>query len=402
MDLRSGLAYWPQVNGDFAEFEPISRSAQCEVVVLGGGITGALSAYFLADAGIDTILLEKRRIGAGSTAASSALLQYELDVHLSTLTERMGAARGARSYRLGWESIRALPDLLTSVGDDCGFRLKSSLYLASRQDDVPELRVEHRARRNAGFDVEFLEQRDIESEFGFSAPAALMSQGDAQIDAFRFAHRLVEWAAKRGTSVHERTEAVRCEPQAHGVRLWTSTGATIDACRILFATGYESEGYLGLDRRLGDLNTTFAVVTDPIPDPAAWLDRYVLWETARPYFYLRSVPQGRALLGGEDDARPLAHQDTGLVAAKASRLLQRFQALVPAHSPAAACAWAGTFGESRDGLAYIGPAREFPHALFALGYGGNGITYAVMAAQINADFCRGRHNADAELFRLDR
>jgi glycine/D-amino acid oxidase-like deaminating enzyme len=64
--------------------------------------------------------------------------------------------------------------------------------------------------------------------------------------------------------------------------------------------------------------------------------------------------------------------------------------------------WAGTFGESRDGLPMIGSTAAIPDACFALGFGGNGMTHSVIAAQIIADLHQGRRNRDSELFRLDR
>ena len=67
-----------------------------------------------------------------------------------------------------------------------------------------------------------------------------------------------------------------------------------------------------------------------------------------------------------------------------------------------AYAWAGTFGTTDDGLAYIGPSPEWTNAYFALGYGGNGITMSLIAAEMIVDHYLGRANADAKLFRFDR
>jgi glycine/D-amino acid oxidase-like deaminating enzyme len=64
--------------------------------------------------------------------------------------------------------------------------------------------------------------------------------------------------------------------------------------------------------------------------------------------------------------------------------------------------WAGTFAETKDGLAYIGSLPDFPRYLFALGFGGNGITYAAVAAEIIRDQLLQRPNPAARLFRFDR
>ena len=64
--------------------------------------------------------------------------------------------------------------------------------------------------------------------------------------------------------------------------------------------------------------------------------------------------------------------------------------------------WAGTFGETDDGLPYIGVAPEFPNGYVALGYGANGIVVGYLAAALLLDLFLGRGNSDAELFRIGR
>ena len=139
--------------------------------VIGGGITGALVAYHLTQEGVETVLLDTRDIGAGSTAASTALLQYEIDTELHKVIGLAGEAHAVRSYRLGER-------LSHELKDDCGFERKTSLCLASRKSDVSKLRKEYGTRKVFGFHVEYLEAKDIESRASFAAPGANLSYGD--------------------------------------------------------------------------------------------------------------------------------------------------------------------------------------------------------------------------------
>jgi len=84
------------------------------------------------------------------------------------------------------------------------------------------------------------------------------------------------------------------------------------------------------------------------------------------------------------------------------RLEKQLAKWLPTLTTETAFMWAGTFGETRDGLPYIGPMADCPQALYALGYGANGITFGAVAAKIVAELCLGRANDDARLFRLDR
>ena len=90
MDLKSGYPYWAVKNGLMATFPALQRDLRCDVAIIGAGITGALIARVFAANGYDTCIVEHRDVAWGSTAASTALLQYEIDTHLTELIERYG------------------------------------------------------------------------------------------------------------------------------------------------------------------------------------------------------------------------------------------------------------------------------------------------------------------------
>ena len=180
MDLTSGTPLWPTLIGLPAVYRRLRRDRRCDVAVIGGGITGALIAHRFAREGIHVVLLEAREIARGSTAATTALIQYEIDTHLVDLIERVGADHAVRSYRLCLEAVRGIEALAEAGGDGCGWRATRSLYLASRRRDRPVLERERLARRAAGIEVELLSERDIREHFSFSRPAALLSPWPAR------------------------------------------------------------------------------------------------------------------------------------------------------------------------------------------------------------------------------
>ena len=104
MDLHSGLPFWLIKSGLPFNYYPLDRSLTTDVAIIGGGISGALAAYYLTSAGISCIVLDARTIGLGSTCASTALLQYEIDVPLCRLKEKTGIKklRGLSSLQAGY------------------------------------------------------------------------------------------------------------------------------------------------------------------------------------------------------------------------------------------------------------------------------------------------------------
>src|SRR6478735_12436410 len=126
MDLTSGTPLWPTLVGLPAVYPRLHRDRTCDVAVIGGGITGALVAHRFAREGIHVVLLEAREIARGSTAATTALIQYEIDTHLVDLIERVGADHAVRSYRLCLDAVRGIETLAAAGGDTCGWRTTKS------------------------------------------------------------------------------------------------------------------------------------------------------------------------------------------------------------------------------------------------------------------------------------
>jgi glycine/D-amino acid oxidase-like deaminating enzyme len=345
------------------------------------------------------LLIDSRDFCHGSTAASTGLLQYEVDTPLVELIQKVGETHAVHAYRRGLAAIDEIERLVAELGDPCGFTRRDSLYFASRFWHHRRLKNEYDCRRQYGFDVSFLSKRQLVDISSIKAAGAIRSRGDAQIDPFRFARTLIRVAVQNGLRAHAHTQVVEIDEQANPVAAKTNNG-TIHADRIVYATGYESEQYLSETK--GYLDTTYAVVSEPWLNVPGWPDRCLIWETARPYFYARWTDDRRTMIGGEDSAFPSDHNREKLVARKIDRLVARFHRLFPGAEFTPEYSWAGTFAGTKDGLAFIGQPVDRPRAYFALGYGGNGITFSVIAAQLIADLHAGRPNPDAAVFRFGR
>jgi glycine/D-amino acid oxidase-like deaminating enzyme len=185
-----------------------------------------------------------------------------------------------------------------------------------------------------------------------------------------------------------------------GVLVDTDSGWPVRARGIVFAIGYEVPQ--NLRKALVSLNSTYCLATHILDQLPGWEDQCLVWESARPYSYLRTTEDQRIIIGGADlPFRDSATRDR-LLPARIRRLEARLLKLLPKLKAETAFAWGGTFGETKDGLPYIGGLERYPRSFFALGYGGNGITFGAIAADILRQLCRGRGHPDAHLFRLDR
>jgi glycine/D-amino acid oxidase-like deaminating enzyme len=157
-----------------------------------------------------------------------------------------------------------------------------------------------------------------------------------------------------------------------------------------------------VQRRIGRFYSTWVAAGEPLRDPSQWPGSALIWETARPYLYARLTDDGRPLVGGEDEPFTFRHNSERRRARKTRRLLKRFATILPGVEVEPVYQWAGVFSSTKDGLPYIGTLPEHPRAWMALGYGGNGITFSMIAAGLIRDAWLGVKNDLATIFRFDR
>jgi glycine/D-amino acid oxidase-like deaminating enzyme len=400
MDLTTGCPFWPIRDGLIATYPPLARDAACDVAIVGGGMTGAFIAQALCAAGVDVVLFDKRDVGMGSTASCTGLLQYEIDTPLHVLADRIGEDKAVRSYLLCLGALEKIDRMTEIIGDDCGFARRKSLQIASSPRGEAALEKEHAARTACGIRLDLLGPRDVRARFPFTAPAALLSHDAGEIDAYRLTHALLRHATGNGLRCFDRMRVTTIDHGPRRSTLRTDRGPRVSAKKVVFATGYETRRYLR-DPRV-TLRTTYALASEPVASFDGWAERCLIWETKRPYFYARTCADDRAMIGGADEDFINPDDHTALLPRKESYLKRRFAKLFPSIAFETAYRWAGVFGETDDGLPFIGDCAKVPNSYFAVGYGGNGITYSVLAAEIIRDLFLQRPNRDARLFCFDR
>lgn len=401
MDLKSGYPFWAVKNGLMHRFPRLERDLRCDVVIIGGGITGALIADELGRHGHDVAVVEQRDIGWGSTAASTALLQYEIDTHMVDLAARYGEADASLAYRSCVKAIDDLQERARRVRN-VDFQRAKSLYIASSRRHVSSLRQEHALRTKHGIDVRWLAPGEIQERFGFAAPGAMLSSGAARVDPYRLAYSLLWALHQKGASIFDRTAISSMRVGARGVKLSTGQGHELSARHVVIAAGYASQ--LWLKQRVSRNHSSYAFITDPLSDSSLGaLKRTMVWESARPYTYLRCTGEGRLLVGGEDDDSDVPAVRDRKVDKKAATLRRKAERLLPHTAIEPAFAWAGTFAETRDGLPFFGAHGEYgPRVHMAMAYGGNGITYSMLGAGIVRAAIERRHHPLTELFSFRR
>ncbi|WP_080843742.1 NAD(P)/FAD-dependent oxidoreductase [Cytobacillus gottheilii] len=401
MELHNGKLFWEEITEDIEMVKTDSHPKnRYDIIIIGGGMSGALSGYILAKEGSKIAIIDKQKMGTGSTLANTGLLQYSNDMMLSQLIEKIGKDKAVRFYQLCREAMDQLRAVAKEIGSQADFLNRSSFYYASEESHVDLLKAEYQALSENGFEVEYLSEEDIREQYPFTKPAALRTHGDAEVNPFSFNRDiLAELSKKENVDLFENVEVIETKEMEDNVEILTSKGI-FKAEHIIFATGYNKS--LSFPGVAPEINRSYAIATEPIADLTPWKDREMIWETKRPYLYLRTTADGRIIAGGLDEEKPHAPKKERTIEDHAKELQEKVQALFPMFNTEIAYSWGAVFGESADGLPFIGrlPNKERTYCL--LGYGGNGTVYSMLGAHILRDIITGKHNPDAEIVQLNR
>lgn len=398
-DLRTGRSVWFHRRLPAIARQTLTRDRSADVIVVGAGISGAMVADAMSDAGLRVLVVDRRPPVSGSTPASTALLQYEIDTPLTHLSKAIGLDDAQRVWRRSKLALDALRERIRHLGIDADVVDRDSLYLDGSLLGPDALREEATARRRAGFEVTDLQPREVRARFGIAGRHGLLGYGSLAADPRRLAAGFLNAALKRGARLLTPVDIEEVESDHDGVRATTVQGPTLRCRALIFATGYELPK--GVPRAGHTIASTWAIATRPQPR-RIWPSRSFIWEASEPYLYLRIGPEGRILCGGEDEPFADAAQRDALLPQKTATLEQKLQRLLPGVDARADYAWCGSFGASDTGTPSIGRVPRMPHCYAVLGYGGNGITFSALAAQMLRNQITGRGDPDSDLFSFRR
>jgi glycine/D-amino acid oxidase-like deaminating enzyme len=399
MHLIGGSPFYLIKNGLQTAYPKLLQNTETNTVIIGGGISGALTAYYLTNAGIDCILIDARTIGLGSTCASTSLLQYELDVPLHILKEKIGEKNAEKAYKLCGDAI----DTITQIMNDINFKdfeNTASLFFSTHPSEKKFMRRELDARHDAGFHVSLLNKDELKKEYDLKADYAILSQEGCCTDAYALTYALLNYSFKKGLQVFDRTPIKEINYKKN-TTLTTEDGYIIKSKNVINATGYEVVNFIS--KGIVDFYCTYAVASEQASEKNKyWKDNVMMWNTDDPYLYMRLTNDNRIIVGGRDESFSNSFTRQTLLDKKARQLQKDFNKVFPSLEFKKEFVWSGTFGKTKDSMPYIGAYTKTPNTYYALGFGGNGITFGVVAAEILCDIICGKKNVNAELFSFDR
>ncbi len=401
MKIRSSEPFWLEKNGIINSYPSLRKDSQTDILIVGGGITGSLISHQCIKDGYKTMLIDKREIAHGSTSVTTSMLQYEIDVPLFELIKKIGKTGAIDNYWACFNSIDTLGKISRLVNSKCGFKKKDSLYFAAYKKDIPKLKAEFEARKLHGFPVKWLSAKEIKKRFGLeNACAGILSLQGGSIDAYRLAHDILSYNYKKGLLIYDKTTIKNVKYRQNNVEIKLNNGKTIHAKKIIYCNGFESTELI--KEEFVTLLSTFAMVGERNEGNQKKIDNTLFWNTANPYVYMRTTDDNRLLIGGEDEEYVDPEKRNLNIGNKAEKLQKYLRRILPDYDFVNDFAWAGTFGETKDGLPYIGEHPDFKSTYFVLGFGGNGITFSVIGMEVVSKMLKGETHPLSEYYKFRR
>jgi len=170
--------------------------------------------------------------------------------------------------------------------------------------------------------------------------------------------------------------------------------------KIIYCIGYESK--MLIKENFVNLKSTYAIVSEIDKDKFKNIEHTLVWNTDDPYIYMRSTDDERLLIGGGDEDFYDPEKRDSVLDKKEKEIRRHLKRIQPDYHFYTDFVWAGTFGETKDGLPYISTHENFKNSYFVLGFGGNGITFSVTGMEMASAFMKNETHKLSEYFKFGR
>jgi glycine/D-amino acid oxidase-like deaminating enzyme/nitrite reductase/ring-hydroxylating ferredoxin subunit len=389
-DKEQSRSIWLDV--PFPKAGRLTANLRTDVLVIGAGIAGLSTAYELALAGHEVVVVDRGVIAGGMTARTSAHLSWEIDDTYAVLIETFGAQEAKQYFDSQRAAVARVEDICVQEEIDCEFKRLDLFVFAPDAKGRKVLEKEIEATRTLGF----------EGVAWAEAPVAKKTEGclrfpeQARFHPLKYLDGLVRAIKRRGGKVYANTTIASVNETKTGPVARTEGGLTIRAKAIVAATNSPFVAPLPLHKR----QTAYRTYTLGLELPASSNFDALMWDTEDPYHYVRSYRRtdGNFLVvGGED--HPTGKSDDG------DERLDRLEKWARAHFPDVGkrrFEWSGQVYEPSDYAPFVGLNPGSKNVYLVTGDSGEGLTTGIAASLILRDLIASGKSPWAKVYRPNR
>jgi glycine/D-amino acid oxidase-like deaminating enzyme/nitrite reductase/ring-hydroxylating ferredoxin subunit len=383
-------SYWKSVT--LPRFQPLNESLKVDVLIVGGGHTGIITAYLLKQAGLKVAIIERDRCAQLNTGNTTAHLTCVTDLGLQQLVRSHGRDHAQAVWDAGLAAIHQIHEIISAENIACEFK-RVPAYIHSSiiddKDETAELKREAELAQELGFPVDFVAEVPVFGREGIRVA------NQAKFHPLMYLADLMTRIPGDGSHVFELTEAGEFDGSNNGEVRVTANGQVLTCDQVVIATDVPLAGLSNI-ASAALLQTKFTPYTSYVIGaklPPNTAPEMTFWDTSQPYYYLRidhRPNEDYAIFGGLDHKTGQAEQTSDLFL-DLENTLHRFLPTAKVDRR-----WSGQVIESHDGLPLIGQTAE--RQFVATGFSGNGITFGTLSGMMIRDAILGRKNPWRDLF----
>jgi sarcosine oxidase subunit beta len=372
----------------------MTEVAAADVIIVGGGLMGAATAFFLRQHGLSVVLLERDLVGQYASGTNFGNVRRQ-----GRFLPQLPLANRSREI---WGRLPAL------IGEDVEFIPTGHLRVAFRPEDVGRLEAHAGDAKPYGLDLELISGNALRLRFPFLAPEALMASHsplDGHANPRLAAPAFARAARRAGALVRENTEVLSISKSAEDFRVETPAGGFRAPLLQISAGAWGARlaAAFGEDVPLTARAPQMAV-TEPMPYRIAPV-MGIATTVAEEGVYLRQVRRGNIVFGGGlRGEASLATKRARLDPLNTLRQLPQVARLLPAMRALRIIrSWSGVEGYLDDDIPVIGPSARIPGLFYAFGFCGHGFQLGPgVGATMAALIATGSPGVPIDPFRIDR
>ena len=388
MKINQG-SYWKDTNEILHQYPYLSENINCDIAIIGGGLTGVIAAYYLAGAGVSCALLAPQIIGSGMDC--SGILDCGAK-QLSLLKHSVGIDSAAKVYQQCQTALDELLKLSEMIPGTCALSRRDSFYYTDRPEEKDAIREIYLAAKYNQLPVELIDKQEAAGLFSFPVELGILSKQTAcELDPYRFCQALAMEDKNAGVMIYENTPIAELEPTEDGVLLTTSLSKTVRAKKVIITTGESSF----VQPRMLINKKMHVVVSAPVPEFSGWPQRCIL-SKYKDSSTLRTTCDNRILLSDAASESFLRHlRQENRYGELVDSISSRFPGI---HPITPEYLYSYRYVETQDMLPIIGPDSEYPGYYFAFCPGDMSPAYSVLAGMYLTEFYLNGFCEELQLF----
>lgn len=402
MRVNNGKIYWQDKSKINKVYPYLTHDIKADVLVIGGGIAGALTTYFLAIEGANVVVAEKNIIGHGNTIADNAALEYELESEIYKLEKSVGKIQAGRIYKLCLDALDKIERINKEFKSPTGFTRQDNLYFTNKLMQKGNVAKEYELRKKAGFDAVYIDSHSLVN----LNSGIVTKSGSAVLNPYMFTQGLFEYLdSLDNVHIFENTNVEDIKCKIDSVECKTNNNFKIKSDKLIFASGIETLKYL--ESSPAELYKTFTIVTKPIDKLKNFNINFTARDSLEPSHILRFAPNNRIIYSGEEVKFSDRFMDNkylnNVSSDKYKKLYNNLQkTLYNIDEIPIEFAFNSTVANTKDSFPIIDEIPNMPNTFCNLGFGQNGILYSVIGADMLRNAIKGLYTKDMNMFRVSR